>query len=189
MKRGMTVMELVVTIGLLSTVLFVVFAIYATCLRSWRAVDARSQASRGLSVALQHLRADLEFAHFESLQVDGAAVALLHPLPAAGQARLDSERVPTWTEYVIYYHDASTRELRRISLGFPGGQPVDVTAHHGPLAGLLSGGETVASGVTEFLPSVETTGHLRVELKATGQTRAGEPAVSIVRQALIPVLN
>lgn len=180
-KRGLTLIELAVAVGLFSLLMLVVAALFARTADVWRSINSADTAHRELRKARAALGRDLALANPARLSrapvpsslgggPDGEALWFLSPVdPASGQLvhKQDSSQ-PFWQRNILYYlvvpddHDAT---FGMSCIGAPGPNGYEAACPHKVLIR-----KEIDSGVAT-IPSDEATEEVLVSDIAPYLTR------------------
>jgi len=153
-RGGLSLLELMVALGLLSLMMVMMFFIYRQGASAWKKTEAQTQLLQNLQVFTNRLSRETERSIYASAAADpgpstGTAVSMLSCWSDMN-SRYDYSgltRGPIWQKYLVFYYNNATQEvlLREIPLTPPGSTAV-------PLAGMAAfrtGGRALARNVTQ----------------------------------------
>ncbi|MCA9792811.1 MAG: hypothetical protein KC910_13485 [Candidatus Eremiobacteraeota bacterium] len=153
MTRGHTLIEIMVSMGLLVLLLGVMFLIYRTGANAWKKSEAQVQLVQDAQVVTARLSREVERSIYASACLDpgpnnGTAVSFLSCWNEA-TASYDydpASRSPVWQKDVICYYDGPSREVRWTEVPLTPATPT--ASPLVGLAGLRAGGRVLARDVT-----------------------------------------
>lgn len=151
-RRGQTLLETLVSLGLLSLLMMLMFAVYRMGANAWMKGDAQVSLIQDLRVVTDRLAREVERSAYESATLDpgpnnGTALAFMSSWDEATQ-RYDYDPAvgsPVWHRYLVCYYDAPAREVRWVEVDLA--TPTTTAAPLPGLAGYRSGGRVLASQV------------------------------------------
>jgi len=201
-QRGVSLIELLVTVIVLSALFIIIDQVFISSHRSARKVELSADASQNARIGVERLTREMREAGVGGIQLDaGTAVIFRTARPADASAafcvdwRSSSEALaganpgcsgvpltgtyaPVWQRWVGYYFDAPSGELRRVAsssvLTFP-----------------LVGGQVVATSVESFSIALSSDTYL-VRAKGRGQESvqgSAIPAQEVLLEGRVAVRN
>lgn len=163
-RKGLSLVEVSVTVGILLLLFGAISLIYQSSARVWRKVDSRTALLRETQVVARNLERALEVTHPFGLARADNAVAYLSATDASNTLETDAEGRLLWKRFVILYVDPAGRIRRRyLPLAGPTPDPPSFQQETGAsLEDFLTGPEPTDSYLTH-------TGVItRFELKNSG---------------------
>ena len=126
-------MELMLAMSLLAGLLTFTFLIFRMGSNSWKSVEAKAKLQSEMQVATARLTREVERSTYASASLDppgvGSACSFACPLDNQAQVSLNSgSGRPDWHQYLVFYHNATTRELWFRSLPIGAGDPERTSA-------------------------------------------------------------
>jgi hypothetical protein len=122
---GATLIEVIISSGLLLMLMAILTAIYVRCSGVWRKIDHDTTLLRELQVAVRHLERDIAMGHSSGLTIDNQAIAYLSLLDENDSIVTGPLGAPTWQTFVIVYVDAEGKLRRRhVPLSSPAPDPI-----------------------------------------------------------------
>ncbi|GMU51595.1 MAG: hypothetical protein AMXMBFR33_07410 [Candidatus Xenobia bacterium] len=176
-ERGQTLLETLVSLGLLSLLMVLMFAVYRTGANAWMKGDAQVSLIQDLRVVTERLAREVERSAYESATLDpgpnaGTALAFLSSWDEVAQ-RYDYDPAvgsPGWHKYFVCYYDAPAREVRWLEVALP--TPTTTAAPLPGLASYRAGGRVLASQV-DRQPAPDAAGNQSQALRQPGAREAG----------------
>jgi len=198
-RSGMTLIELMISMGLFLLLIAALFAIFFLGGKAWRKTDDRYELLRNTQVVLAQIAREAErSSSFSVSMLPGRAVSFLSPMNDAGNFVTDSFGDVSWERYLVFYHDAATQEVRLVDIPLlPASferrtpQPIDrFVSLSGvqPLANYLVGGRILGRRITLFEPEMPpATRRLDLRLRSVQPSTTGNPdlTLSIAGHALM----
>lgn len=154
---GVTLIELIVATFIALIVTTIVYASFSLTRDYWKTIDAKIEVQLNCLQALEKIKEDSAVSNIGSFTVANTgnlkAVSFQTPLDSAGIFQTDSnDGTPLWQQYIIYYWQTSTTDLRRRIVSGPlAVQPLS----QGQLQGYCDGtGNIVSFDVLNFSTSI-----------------------------------
>lgn len=155
-KRGVTLVEIILSLGLLSLILGTVGKITATGYDYyWRSLGSLD-VQRAALTANRRLTEELSLSSIHTVIVEPGAIAFATPLDSNGKIQYTESGNLQWTSHVCYYLDtvqgASVIIRKRTDMSTPGVNPIRPTSEGHSISWFQgqSGGEVVARDVVVF---------------------------------------
>lgn len=169
-RRGHTLVEMLIAVGLLGIMMGAIIYLYLTGARAVSQGDVRSDLLRGLQITSQALTREVETSCYGGLSIapSGLAVLAAGP-PEGGSPTLASNGTVQWRKYVVFWLDAGAKTVRRREVPIPPtGDEKTIELWSGqPFATFAQQGSVVAHDMVGFSASVAPgTQLLRTSLKA-----------------------
>ncbi|MEW6282798.1 MAG: prepilin-type N-terminal cleavage/methylation domain-containing protein [Candidatus Eremiobacterota bacterium] len=171
MRRGVTLMEMLISVGLLGILLGAVLFLYLVGGRAIAQGDVRSDLMRDLQVTSMKLTQEIETSCYAGLSVGAGGVAVLSAVPAGGGSPgLGPDGSVIWAKYVVFWHDAGTAVVKRQEYPITpttSGQPIEMWEGK-TLADYQTGGTVIGRNITGLTFEVPP-GSTRLKAILTGQ--------------------
>ena len=128
-KKGHTLLELVITFGILGLLLSAVFQVFVPGLRVFMIGKDRAEVQCNVMVALKRISRELETSSNNSVTInsdddysvtgESHAISFLSAYKESGTTcsiALDykTSTIPIWQKYIVYYYDRNSGQLRRL---------------------------------------------------------------------------
>jgi prepilin-type N-terminal cleavage/methylation domain-containing protein len=177
--RGVSLIELLVTVVVLAILFLIIDLVFINTHRSARKVELTADASQNARIAVERLSRELRESGAAGIQVDGSTAVLFRTArpadassafcvnwrastevlavanPGCSSIPLTGTYAPVWQRWIGYYFDSGSGEVRRVAstsaLTFP-----------------LSGGQVVATSVQTFTIT-SSSGTYLIRAKGRGQ--------------------
>lgn len=182
MRRGHTLIEVLVCTALFGLLLGMVLAIYVTGASAWSKGDARTELVGAAQVAMTSLVHDFESSSTLGLSVapDGQSAAAISYLDDQGAFVLDDQGRPIWQKWIVYSFRNGELWRREEPWPLPAAaraNPVPIEQLSPPLTVVdyLAGGRAIARNVhaVQFALLPDGNVSLKIELR---KHRYGSPA-------------
>lgn len=162
-RRGMTLVEIVVAMGVLMVVMTASLSIFLPSLGRFQKVDMEYDSQRSALLAVERVAQDLKEGRMSGVNYQPLPNFLLvipSPRDGLGVYRTTAaDGTPDWQTWIVYWtvpdpHDATARSLRRAVM--PG--PVAIGTPFTPPAARMTArdGREVASGLSSIVFSART---------------------------------
>ncbi|MEQ8170878.1 MAG: prepilin-type N-terminal cleavage/methylation domain-containing protein [Candidatus Eremiobacterota bacterium] len=114
-KKGLSLIELTITMVIFSLFLMFMYATFAVGLKTWQIGAIRSELQQSAEVAMKRIVRDLTFTTITSLTIDSGGHIIVFETsvdPVSGEFIYDDNNgVPVWQGYVLYYTTGSPNNL------------------------------------------------------------------------------
>lgn len=158
MRRGLSLVEVAVSLCLLSLLMGLMFHIYRLGSMSWRKTEGQTELLHNCQVVTSRLAREVERSVYASASAGPGAVAFLSAVNVTtGEVSLNpTTMLARWQQYLVFYFDAPSRQvfLRNVALlpSDPEGdtpRPIEQYATGGPqpLANWLNQGKVLARDI------------------------------------------
>ncbi|MCE7871227.1 type II secretion system protein [bacterium CPR1] len=162
-RRAFTLVEVMISGGLLLTLIALSVQVFLPALGIWRRNQAKASVQQAALSAVYRIRHDLGQS---APQLVHAREGILILLSAGEPPSFDEHGQPLWSEWVGFWLDDRERLWRFTrSLAAPSAEQPTVVASNPPTPAELARGRILARGVKSFLPSPGPTGGVRYRLE------------------------
>lgn len=142
LRRGFTVLELIVASMILGLLMAAQFFIFRSGAGAWSKSDVQADLIRVAQTVSARVNRLVEPSTFQSASVDpaGNGVAFLSAVDASGRFSYDPvTNLPKWQKYVIFYYDSTSQVIAQREVGVVGLSQENIPQ---PIVSLGSGTET-----------------------------------------------
>ncbi len=191
-RKGATLAEVLVGGFVLSLLLLAVTEIYRNATAAWIKGEQQSALLQQVQLGLTRIDKEVERSVYDSLSIssDFRGAALLSALYSDGVFMFDAPtQQPRWQNYIVFYHDPPTRELRRVEVPVVGtpqetaAAPIENFGAMTPIENYFVGGEVIARDIEQCVFGVTPDGLLSVLLKATKKGKSTVDEVEMTTQS------
>lgn len=177
--------------------LLTLFMIYRICASAWMKGDTQTRLRQSAMVASEKISRDLERSVYDSVSIsaDRRGVSFLSALDANGRFQFNiASQEPIWQNYLIYYLDSGSRELRRRAVSVVGAPQETVP---GPIEGFgpnqtvdtyMVGGQAVVHEL-DFCEFTALSKLLRLKLRAQAKRYGSERLESFELETFTSLRN
>lgn len=173
---GLALLELLIAAGVFGALLAVLFAMFFMAGKALRRTDQQSDLLRNIQVITKQFTKEAERSSFTSIAlVPNRAVSFVSAIDSGGAFVTDPRGDPVWQQYVVFYWNSGTGDVKRVNVPIPAGStPSQISLPISSLGGgalpvYLSGGRVLGREIIGFEPS--TVAPRRVRLKVTAQQK------------------
>lgn len=159
MKKGMTLIELLVASAIALLLMGVVASTLIMSLKYWRLIDVKAEAQLNAMLAIDQIRTEISSSNINSVAVNAGFPKALSFQSANYNNKFytDAQGAPSWMTYVIYYVAENSTNLVRREIYSPG--PVSALPAPTLISYCNGTGALKAVDISEFSPSVSVPGN------------------------------
>lgn len=142
--RGHSVLEVLLTVGLLTLLMMAVLLVYVTGTRAWLRGDAQAERLGQTQALTARLVRDLQVSLYAGLEVSPEGVSCLSPHDQEGKVEPDqSTGKLAGKRFILYWTNGSQIRRRELTPSLPKPIPLSLVEPVLPLATYFQAGETI----------------------------------------------
>lgn len=182
-RSGLTLVEVLVTLTVLSILMTALFAVFKMGLSAWHKTSTKNELLQQVQIVDFRLSDELQLSALESATADPGidALSFLSPLDANGKFILSAKGRPEFQKYIIYYRKSSDQKMYRREVLLNAGasernvpgpiEEYDPGTGKKPLGFYTNSGQPLARYFTDFTPEVLPEPVSQVTWKLTAQRK------------------